>query len=269
MLIRPAIAALQPVVEAIWIGGAQAGRPGQREYNLPDGHMHLAVRLEGEPLRLYDDADATDSHTVSDAVVAGPYSRSYLKDVARPAHSLGVVFRPGAAQALFRCDPAELRNRHWPLEQLWPGDGERLRDQLNSETDPERRLACLHAMLLARLRPFRGLHPQVAQALQGLRHGRSIRELVDASGYSHRRFIDLFRDATGMPPKPYGRLLRFQRALRLAEGEAAWDRIALDAGYSDQAHFIREFRAFSGLTPQAYRKAEHRQGRHVRVRAGR
>lgn len=268
MPVHSVMPALRCVVDAIWISESQAGLPGQREYNLPDGRMHLVIRLHGETVKLYRGPDATDSHAVADAVVAGPYHHAYLKDVARPARSIGVVFRPGAAQALFGCEPAELRNRHWPLEQLWAGDGDRLRDQLNAQTDPEKQLACLQSMLLARLRPFRGLHPQMAHALLGLRDGRNVGELVAASGYSHRRFIDLFREATGVSPKLYGRLLRFQQSLPLAAGKAAWSRIACDAGYSDQAHFIREFRSFSGLTPQAYRQAERRQGRHVRVDGG-
>lgn len=268
MPIRPAIAALRPFVAALWTGESPAGRPGQVEHNLPDGRMHLVIRLEGDPLRLYDDDTDTVGRTVADAVVAGPYSRAYLKDVATSARSLGVVLGPGAARALFGCDPAELHDRHCPLELLWPAACERLRDQLDSETDPQRQLDQVQAALLARLRPRHGLHPQVAMALQGLRQGRRVGDLVDASGYSHRRFIDLFRGATGMPPAIYARLLRFRRALRLAAGEASWTGVALDAGYSDQAHLIREFRAFSGLTPRTWRAAQRRHGSHVRLPPG-
>lgn len=269
MPIRPAIAALHPFVEALWTGETPPGRPGQAEYTLPDGRMHLAIRLEGGPLRLYDDDADTVGRTVAHAVVAGPYSRAYLKEVAAPARSLGVLLGPGAARALFGCHPAELLDRHCPLDLLWPGDSERLLDQLHSETDPQRQLDRLQAALLARLRPCRGPHPQVALALQGLRQGRGVGELVAASGYSHRRFIDLFRDATGMSPRAYARLLRFRRALRLAAGDASWTRVALDAGYSDQAHLIREFRAFSGMTPRTWRTAQRRHGLHVRLRCGR
>jgi AraC-like DNA-binding protein len=77
---------------------------------------------------------------------------------------------------------------------------------------------------------------------------------VERSGYSHRRFIELFRDAVGLTPKRYGRVLRFRRALeRVAGGRApSWVDVALGAGYTDQPHFNRDFREFTGITPARY-----------------
>lgn len=266
MMLRAPIPPLRPFVGAIWWSGGSPGSPGPgaRESNLPDGGAHLAIRLGGRALRLHDGVEDTRGRIVSDAVIAGPHERCYLKDASRPARSVGALLRPGAIRALLGCPPAELRDLHLPLDVFWPGDVERLRDGLNSETDPERQLARLEAWLLARLRPqHHGLHPQVALAVRGLRQGRSIGELVADSGYSHRRFIDRFRDGIGLAPKSYSRLLRFGQALRLAQDGRDWSRIALDAGYSDQSHFIREFRAFAGLSPDAYRRAHRRGARHV------
>ncbi len=62
-----------------------------------------------------------------------------------------------------------------------------------------------------------------------------------------------FREELGVPPKALARILRFERAvgrLRAGDDLAA---LALDAGYYDQAHFNRDFRAFAGATPTAYR----------------
>jgi len=61
-------------------------------------------------------------------------------------------------------------------------------------------------------------------------------------------------EAIGLTPKVFCRLLRFQEALRLIENGQwiSWTDLALDRGYFDHAHFIHDFQAFSGLTPQAY-----------------
>jgi AraC-like DNA-binding protein len=52
----------------------------------------------------------------------------------------------------------------------------------------------------------------------------------------------------------YFRVRRFRQVLAaIGEGlPVEWARIALDAGYFDQAHFIHDFKAFSGISPSAY-----------------
>ena len=83
-----------------------------------------------------------------------------------------------------------------------------------------------------------------------------IEAAVQRSGLSHRHFVALFRRAVGLAPKAYSRVLRFQNALRAARSGKAdsWAGIAHDAGYSDQAHFTRDFVEFAGVTPSAYRR---------------
>jgi AraC-like DNA-binding protein len=79
--------------------------------------------------------------------------------------------------------------------------------------------------------------------------------VVARTGASHRRFIQLFRDAVGLAPKRFRRVTRFQRALdslRIAP-EGGLASLALDLGYADQAHLTREFRAMAGLSPTAWR----------------
>jgi AraC-like DNA-binding protein len=81
--------------------------------------------------------------------------------------------------------------------------------------------------------------------------------VVDEVGYSHRRFIELFDDAVGLTPKRYCRVQRLQRAIRELRGVGAARRqlaeIAAGAGYADQAHLTREFRALVGVSPGEYR----------------
>jgi AraC-like DNA-binding protein len=80
-------------------------------------------------------------------------------------------------------------------------------------------------------------------------------------GLSARRFIDVFGGEVGLTPKLFCRVRRFQKVLRgVAHGRRAdWAAVAADCGYFDQAHFIHDFRAFSGLSPTAYltQRTEH------------
>jgi AraC-like DNA-binding protein len=88
--------------------------------------------------------------------------------------------------------------------------------------------------------------------------------VADVSGkiaLSSRRFIQVFTDEVGLTPKLFCRVRRFQEAVRrIGTGQRVnWAIVALDCGYFDQAHFIHDFRAFSGLNPSAYaaQRTEH------------
>ena len=133
----------------------------------------------------------------------------------------------------------------------------------------EQRLALFESVLAARLPRVRGMHPAVAEALAGFDARSSVKSVVDRSGYSHRRFVALFREAVGLSPKRYSRVLRFRAALARLAGRPApppWADLALEAGYSDQAHFNRDFREFAGVTPGEYRNLAPSSAHHVPIR---
>ncbi len=70
--------------------------------------------------------------------------------------------------------------------------------------------------------------------------------------FSKKQFERIFRDYVGMNPKEYARIVRFQRSLwMLQRGDRDFVGIAAECGYSDQSHFIREFKSMTGLTPKA------------------
>jgi AraC-like DNA-binding protein len=142
-----------------------------------------------------------------------------------------------------------------------------MRDELAELSSPVERLDAFERMLADRLPIVRGLHPAVAQALQRFGAATTIHDVVKQSGYSHRRFIALFSRAVGLTPKTYCRVLRFQHILRRAGtgGLPTLIDLAMASGYSDQSHFNREFREFTGVTPTEYRSAAPRPPHHVLV----
>jgi AraC-like DNA-binding protein len=261
MLTAPTAAALRPYVDAFWARAAQPASAA-RERVLPSGLMHLAVRLDGGGLHLYADAADTRGRLVANAVVAGTRDRPYFKDTLQPSRSVGALLRPGAALALFGCRADTLSNRHVALVALCGDAARQLQQDLSMQTDERQQIAVLQAFLLRQLRPVRALHAPIAQALAALRGG-DVGRLVETSGCSHRYFIAQFRASAGFAPKRYARVLRLQQVLAAANLSASWSDAALAAGYSDQAHFNREFRAFTGLTPRAWRAAATTSAHHV------
>ena len=95
----------------------------------------------------------------------------------------------------------------------------------------------------------------------------NVNAVVDESGYCHRRFIELFRESVGLSPKVYCRIVRLQSVIdRIASNaEVSWADVAASSGYSDQPHFARDFRAFTGLTPGVYRRIKPAATHHVPI----
>ena len=88
---------------------------------------------------------------------------------------------------------------------------------------------------------------------------RRIDAVVGDLNVSARKLERQFLTQVGMTPKLFSRLVRFDRAVRdlASRGATPWSQFALAHGYSDQAHFINEFREFAGVTPAEF-EAESR-----------
>jgi len=256
-LVRPTAPALRPFVTRRWAIDETAGPPrvAARERVLPTGEMHLVFRLSEHPVRLYAGSDARAARNVGFTTVSGMRSTPYLREVGAPVRSVGVQLHPGVSRWLLGAPADELAGRHWALEDLWGAAAARMRERLLDAGSLARQLDLFEALLAARLPRLHALHPAVALALERLGAGALIADVVRESGRSHRTFIALFRQAMGLSPKVYCRVQRFQRVIRrvTAEPAAAWSDVALDAGYSDQPHLVREFRQLAGITPGQYR----------------
>ncbi|MBK8494627.1 MAG: helix-turn-helix transcriptional regulator [Chitinophagaceae bacterium] len=85
-------------------------------------------------------------------------------------------------------------------------------------------------------------------------NGLSIEEISNKVGYSQKHLIRLFKDHVGLTPKGFLKIIRFQKAIEEITNtqKVNWTGIAYESGYYDQAHFINDFRTFSGFTPQQY-----------------
>jgi AraC-like DNA-binding protein len=185
---------------------------------LPDGCIDLVVREEG-------------------VVIAGADTRPVPTPVRAGERILGLRFRPGAAGAALGLPAHELRDLRVALADVWgPRAGEladvdALAAALARRAAPPDRAVLGAAALLAR-RPDAPV-PAVAARV----------------ALSERQLRRRFAAGTGLGPKAFARVARFQRALALARGGVALARVAADAGYADQAHLTREVRTLAGRPP--------------------
>ena len=238
-----------------------------KERRLPDGAASLIISLRNEHIRIYDWHAPSRFHDCGGIVMSGARSELALIDTGCQEEILGVQFRAGGAFPFLALPANDLHNEIVSLDMLWGEAAIDLREQLLVARTREMRFQILEQFLLARLDGQSAIiHPAAAFALkefQTISYGYNVRQVSEQIGISQTRFIQVFREAVGLTPKQYCRVLRFQEVLRMMErgvSVGSYAELALNCGYYDQAHFIHDFQAFAGLTPGAYftQRGEHR-----------
>ncbi|MFC4779192.1 DUF6597 domain-containing transcriptional factor [Paenibacillus sp. GCM10023252] len=251
-----------------------------KELSIPDGGaVDLVFDLKEPTIRLWD-AD-NKPHHLSHSILCGPHTRHFVIDTlsqsptCAPSEVAGIRFKPGGARAFLGATSLALRDQLLSLDGLWGSEAGELREELRLSDTPEEKFLAMERRLLARhgqwlLKQRRGDNhgAAVSHALERLKRD-SVGVVVDGVGMSHRRFNEIFQGEVGLSPKRYARMIRFQQALHLLGSgmEVDWTGLAIDCGYYDQAHFIKEFRSFSGLSPTSYTPIAGRHSNHTPVRA--
>ena len=243
MVRRAAPTALRPHV--LGYLGYHETTPGPlRRLELPSGEVHVIISF-GPEVRC--PAPVT-------SFVAAPHTSHAIVDSDGEQHGVEVRLTPLGTHMLLGVPMHELADRVVALEDVLGRGGAELPERLHAAGSWPERFALLDRLLARRLeqarRPDAGVEHSWWRLVQT--HGAaSVEALADEVGWSRRHLFARFRDHTGLPPKVFARILRFQRAATLMADPAGPSlcEIALDCGYYDQAHLNRDFRAFAGRTP--------------------
>jgi AraC-like DNA-binding protein len=238
-----------------------------RERIVPSGTLELVINLKEDTIRIYD--RKTDvCRKFPGIVVSGTYTNFFVIDTVEHALMMGVHFKPGGAWPFFAVRADELTDRHVDVESLWGSRAVELRERLCSATTHQQRFRLLETALLGRLQRFFQPRSAVQVALEQFeRGGTKVADVAGSVGLSHRSFIEQFAAEVGMTPKLFCRVRRFQKLLAASEraGAPHWAQLALQCGYFDQSHLIRDCLAFSGFAPGEFvcRRSEYLKENHV------
>ena len=169
----------------------------------------------------------------------------------------GVRFHLGGVGPFTSAHLADRSGRTCPPQMVFGAEATGLEGELRGERDPDVAARLLDEFFLERLRRF-GPHPAFFRALDVARASdgsADFAEMTDAAGLSRRHIERLFARELGFPPKTVARVLRFQRALKglMTNPDGSLSALATSTGYYDQAHFIRDFKRFTGGIPRGYR----------------
>ena len=247
--------ALMPYIEHLWMARGYLSK-NWRNMILPDGAVELIVNL-GDPQRLCDPRDHSKSTLFRHSWVSGERREPIVIDEEGHVDLVGVRFKPGGAWPFLSLPISEFTGRVVELEAILGREAEELSGRMSEVSDEDERFRLLQSWLLLRLRRGAPPTPAVRYALNLIRSGTEglrIGHIPEKIGVSHKHLLREFDRCVGLPPKLFARLCAFQRAIGsiAQKTELNWADVATTCGYYDQAHFIHEFRAFSGFTPTMY-----------------
>jgi AraC-like DNA-binding protein len=221
---------------------------------LSERGLFLGVRYAGAAT-LLENGGAT---RLANATVTGIHSSARRMLTHAGGGIVLALFEPAGASRFLRVPLHELFGAHVPLDALLPRlEVELLGEQLASQPDHARRVSVLEAFLLAQL-SNEETDPVALAAVRAIESSRGalrIASLARELGIRQDPLEKRFRRAVGASPKQLASIVRLHHAIDIAKRSANWAQVAHDAGYFDQSHFIREFRAMTGEPPTRFFRA--------------
>jgi AraC-like DNA-binding protein len=201
--------------------------------------------------------DGGQMETAPETVIVGPQaSRRIQLYVSGDIHIFNILLQPAGLNRLVGVDMTTLVNQGIAAHDVLGKRASLLSDAVRLAPDFRSRVAAAErwfGIMLDDSNPEDGID-HTSRLLLGTRGRARIDSLVERSGLSPRHFQRRFAAQVGLSPKLYARTIRFDAALTAHRNDPVrpWTEIVHEAGYFDQAHFVRECHALVGVAPSHF-----------------
>jgi AraC-like DNA-binding protein len=234
-------------VESYWIIESDDNVPDDQKI-IPDGYPELIFHFADQ----YRINISGLWETQAFSLLAGQIRQCfYLQNTGRVS-ILGIKLQPYALTQLFQLDMSLVTDKVVPLDAA----------EIQTLTDLDERIRASHEMdeRVAIVNKFFELFPDLELPIQKAinvisetKGGITVEKLSEAMAVSERQVERLFQKFIGLSPKFYCRIIRFNAIFQLlSQRDPSWAELAYEAGFADQSHFIRNFKAFTGEGPSDY-----------------
>ena len=231
---------LAPFVEHYWTVEWDVSEPQLRE-TLPHPSIHLVLEAGREEL-------------------SGIHTRKFSRTIEGKSRVFSAKFRPGGFRPFIERPVSSLSERVWDLPDVLGASALGLSRRALAHNDHHETIGVIEEFLRAlepRADDSMRLAQRIAERVAADRSMTKVEHIVDAFGIGKRTLQRLFDEYVGVNPKWLIQRLRLIEAanqMHMAD-VIDWAATALDLGYADQAHFIRDFRKIIGQSPAEYHAA--------------
>jgi AraC-like DNA-binding protein len=245
---------LIPFVKCYWTLEDDANQEAARQRIVPDGCMELIIHF-GDPYRQFFENGT--SIIQPRAFVFGQIT-NYIEIA--PTGNSGIIaarFLPDGLSPLIELHVSTLENKAVSLNEVFGDAGLELERSILKAKDIPERIRVLEKFLLDRLSEPRSIDTITKNCVDEIlgSHGQlGMNELADKMNIHRRNIERKFTSVIGMSPKQLARVIRLQSTIRMLGSKdfTSLTSLAYENGYYDQAHFIRDFRDFTGMSPKSF-----------------
>lgn len=226
---------------------------------LPNGDVEILIDFHDGPQYIYDNNSLKEIQACHHVWTSGVRTEPITIPSGTNASMMVVAFKKGMAAPFFPFPMNEIKDSVVDADLVWGNDFADIRERMLGTKDINVRFLMMEHFLVSKFVSKMDLNPCVAFAIREMTErpdALNIARMNAQIGYSQKHFTEMFRKSVGVNPKSYLKIMRFQKTVRTIDGsnEIDWGLIAQDCGFYDQAHFINDFKHFSGFTPEQYAK---------------
>lgn len=241
---------LKKMIECYWIVENDDPSPVKQKI-IPDGFPEIIFH-HGAPykIRLYDFWQIQ-----SLSLLAGQIRSHFFLENTGKAAITGIKFKPAALAQLYDLSMDDFTDKVADLSIIDSIDTELSKTVFALQADHEKLIPALNLYFEKKQNQFRE-NDRINKALDLIfsKNGMiTIGEIIGTIGIGERQLERLFRKYVGLSPKFYCRIIRFNYIFQLMQEQSPrLIDLTYDAGFFDQSHFIRNFKAFTGEDPSRY-----------------
>ena len=249
------IPTLQPFVKLICSMDCDDDTDTRQILVLPDACVELFINYTSTPVAIIG------NELYKQSIVTFRMSRPMDVQMRKGAGCLAICFHPGMGYKFFRLPMHVFTDTTTLLDDVWKDMASEIEDKLANACNNDERVSIIQQYLLQQSTQSRD-DRQIAWCLQQAQastYTLSVKQLTHGAGLSQRHLSRRFQQCIGLSPKEYLGVNRFIKSLQHLKKYPAHSltAIAYESGYYDQAHFIRDYKTYTGHTPGEVADSQH------------